>query len=121
MLSDKSKDYIVKVIDRWTPFKGLLEMGLDLATPLAVKQLDDLVLEEYLPEEYWDDLNAFIEALDDEDLDAARAALDVLSDIIPGLPFLESEKANDLVYESLSGLLQATIEEILYRKENAKD
>ena len=121
MLSNKSREYIIEFVDRITPFKGFLELGIDMATPLVVTQLDNLVIEKYLPEEYWDNLNAFIEALADENLDEANAALVVLSDIIPDLPFMKSEDANDLVYENVIGLLQAAIEEILYRKEHAED
>ena len=116
VLSDQSFDFLKDLLDRATPFKGLLEVGADIAGPFVIKAIDSQLLARYIEQGYHDEVDRFVIACENEDLEAAQAELNVLSNQIPKLGFFKSPTASSKFFQGLIGLVAAGIDEAIYRK-----
>ena len=121
VFSDKARDYLIEALDRATPFKGVVEMGTDLAGPFIVDQFAKHVIERYVEEGYHDEVNRFVEALEEEDLVAAEQELRFFAQGNITLPFLKSGDANLSFITGVTNLMLAAVQEIKFRIEHKID
>ena len=121
VLTKKARKYLIKVLDRATPFKGLMEVGADLAGPFIVDQFTKHVIERYVEEGYHDEVSRFVEALDNEDLVAAEVELKAFAQGVVTLPFFKNELAGKTFISGLTQMILAAVQEIQWRIEHKEE
>lgn len=120
MLTKENKKAIDELLDKLTPFKGILEIALDLALPIGVSQLDSRLLDKIKPE-YHNIINEIIaHSLIEKDYAQAKAKLSVLLSEVVTTPLVDGTAEEVATYQSLLDFLQIIIEGLLKLKKDDK-
>ncbi len=120
MLTKENKKAIDELLDKLTPFKGILEIALDLALPIGVSQLDGRLLDKIKPE-YHNIINEIIaHSLIEKDYAQAKAKLSVLLSEVVTTPLVDGTAEEVATYQSLLDFLQIIIEGLLKLKKDDK-
>ena len=119
--TSKARSYLIKVLDRATPFTGMKEVAADFAGPFVVDQFGKHVIERYVEEGYQDEVNRFVEALDNEDLVAAEVELKFFAQGVVTLPFFKSDVAGKTFIEGMTKMMLAAVQEIQWRLDHKEE